>query len=77
MIAIAKEQLSPFFTGVGVNNQGKITTTTRKCCREVKTEPYIKTGFNFTSQRFSYKWKVIKKDFNVRNRKRRIKSFLT
>ena len=62
-MAIAKELLSPFFTGVSVNNQGKITTTTRKCLgkcmtpepSEVKTEQSIKTGFNFTSQRFSNK----------------------
>ena len=45
--SIAKEQLSPFFTGASVNNQEKITTTTWKCSgkcmkpepSEVKTEP--------------------------------------
>ena len=38
--SIAKEQLTPFFSGVNVNNQGKITTTTRKCSSKcMKPEP--------------------------------------
>ena len=43
--SIAKEQLSPFFTGVSVNNQEKITTTTWKCSGKcMKSEPsQIKT----------------------------------
>ena len=43
------------------------TTTTKKCSdkcmkkepNEVKTEQSIKTGFNFTSQRFSNKWRKL------------------
>ena len=46
---------------------------------EIKKEPSIKTGFNFTSQRFSnesllrFVEKVVEKDFNVRNRKKETK----
>ena len=65
LIAIAKDYPSPFSSGLKINNQGKITTTTRKCLgkcmkpepSEAKKKQSIKTGFNFTSQRFSNKWR--------------------
>ena len=39
---------------------------------EVKPEQSIKNGFNFTSQRFDNNWrKLLKKDRNVTNSKRR------
>ena len=47
-----------FLSGLNINNQGKMTTTTtkfsRKCMKPepsgLKTEQSIKTGFNFRSQ---------------------------
>ena len=57
---------SIFLVDLIFSNQGKMTTTTTKKCsdkcmkkepNEVKTEQSIKTGFNFTSQRFSNKWR--------------------
>ena len=50
--------------GLNINNQGKITTTRKcsgKCMKpelsEAKTKQSMKTGFNFTSQRSSDKWR--------------------